>query len=348
MPMNTTLTALTGIKVGHATHTDALTGCTFILFPRDLPVAYSSFGGGAGTYNTDMLRNGKSFNRRHGLFIAGGSQSGLMSAQAIMQKLIAHAIGYRDGVVMNPLISGAIVFDLGMFVKQYKSDYGAEAFDACSTNPVARGNFGAGTGATVGKFMLTTDNKMLAMKSGIGCARKDLGNGVIITALSVVNAVGNIINNNGSILAGNRNKQGGFYSFEDVSTMFTTSLSNTTVTIVGINVNLHTRENYEKVSHMASQGHVRAISPVNLSIDGDTVFVFSTEEIDSFLSPRGKLAEENYMTHNIGVDIIGHAASQVVQESIYDSCKQAESIEFANAYQGVIPSCKQYISLQQK
>ncbi len=340
--MNTTLTALKGVTVGHATDADKLTGCTVVVFDHDLPVVYTSLGGGAATFNTDMLQNGKSFNRRHGLFIAGGSMQGLMSATSIMQKMIKNKIGYRDGNVINPSVSGAIIFDLGMFIDQYNPLLGEEASDNASDKPVERGNVGAGTGATVGKFAYGTGMKMLAMKSGVGCARKDLGNGIIITALSVVNAVGNVINKDGTILAGNRDENNGFQTFETISDILTMSKSNTTISIVGINVDLKTRENYEKVSQMASQGQVRAISPVNLSIDGDTVFVFSTEELSSFLSPIGKAMEDAYMTHNIAVDIIGHAAANAVQESIYDACREAKTISFANAFAGIIPSTADY------
>ena len=75
---NTTLTSLTGVKVGHSTHLDKLTGCTVILFDKPYPVAYKAYGGAPGTFNTDLLRNGMSFYRRQGLFIAGGSLTGLM------------------------------------------------------------------------------------------------------------------------------------------------------------------------------------------------------------------------------------------------------------------------------
>ncbi|MGH7245919.1 MAG: P1 family peptidase [Candidatus Levyibacteriota bacterium] len=341
--MNTSLTALSGVKVGHATHPEKRTGCTFILFPRDLPVAYKSYGGGAGTYNTEMLQNGKTYFRRHGIFIAGGSLQGLTSAEAITKQMITKKIGFQDGGVINPSISGAIVFDVGMFVGQYDSAYGKEAFDNLSGKEVVSGNVGAGTGTTVGKFSYTPDMKMLAMKSGVGNARVDLGNGVIVTALSVVNAMGNVVLENGKILAGNRNDTPSpkFRTFDNVSNLFTKSSSNTTISVVGINTDLRSREAYERIAHFGSQGQIRAIVPSNLSLDGDTVFVFSTEEKTSFLSPIGKEVAKSLWS-DVAIDSIGHAAAKAVQESVYNACRQAQTIPFAGAYKGVIPSVGDY------
>ena len=90
--MNNTLTALSGVQVGHSTHPDKLTGCTFILFDKVLPVSYVSYGGAPGLYSTENLRNGKSFPERRGIFIAGGSLSGLLSATPISQKLTEQGI----------------------------------------------------------------------------------------------------------------------------------------------------------------------------------------------------------------------------------------------------------------
>ena len=343
--MNNTLTCLKGVRVGHATHPEKLTGCTVVMFPRDLPVAYKSYGGAPGTFNTEILGNGKTFFRKHCLFIAGGSLAGLASAATIIDRMITHKIGYRESSKMiNPSTSGAIVFDLGVHVAQYDAKYGAEAFDNLSGKPVARGNVGAGTGTSVGKFSYTHGEKMLGMKAGIGCARIDLGNGVIVTALSVLNAIGNVVNRDGTILAGNRNNKSDpkFRTFENASELLTGTKMNTTISIVGINVDLKTRENYESIAHLASQGHVRAIYPVNTSVDGDTVFVFSTEEIKDFLSPLGKKIEKSDDWPTLRIDIIGNAAANAVQESIYDACRSAKTITYKKAFRGVVPSSVDY------
>lgn len=338
--MNKTLTALTGVQVGHSTHPDKLTGCTFILFGKELPISYVSYGGAPGLYSTENLRNGKSFSTRRGVFIAGGSLSGLTSAATISQRLTEMGIGWKPGKSIIPEISGAIVYDLGVELFQYDATYGAEAVDNLSSDPVENGNIGAGTGTAVGKFHYAENGrKSGAMKSGVGSARIDLGNDIMVCALSVVNALGNVVNPDGTILAGTRSDKQKFETFDETADYVTKS--NTTISIVGTNVDLQTRENYERLAHFGSQGQVRAIYPVHTSIDGDTVFAFSTEEIKKPLNSTGKYFETPQWP-SFTLDVIGNAAAKAVQESIYDACKKAETIEMESAYQGVIPSCNDY------
>ena len=341
---NNSLTALKGVRVGHATHLDKLTGCTVVLFDKAYPVAYKSYGGAPGTFNTDSIKNGKSFYRKHGLFIAGGSYTGLMSASEIMKAMIEERIGFKVASIVNPDICGAIVFDLGTHIDPYDPKYGREAFENAKTDPVTSGNVGAGTGTSVGKFQyirIKKGTKIGGMKTGVGSARVDVGGGAVVCALSVVNALGNIINPDGSILAGNRDERKRFKLFSDTTEFVTADKMNTTITIVGTNVNLRTKENYERVAHVASHGQARAINPVHTSIDGDTVFVFSTERLKTFMNPKGKYFETPDWPL-FSIDLIGQAAAKAVQESIYDSCYKATTIKFEAGYKGIIPSVADY------
>lgn len=337
--MNNTLTALKGVIVGHSTHMERLTGCTAVLFDSFYPVAYKSYGGAPGTFNTENLRGGKSWPARLGLFVAGGGYGGFEAATGIMKFMIDKKIGHRDGDTIIPPISGAVIYDLGVSIAQYSEMYGLEAAQKANNNPVEGGNVGAGTGTCVGKFSMTDKGLILAMKAGVGSAKLDLGNGVIVCALSVVNSLGNIVLPDSKILAGNRDDLGTskFRTFETASNLITGKSQNTAVSIVGMNVDLGDYSNYEAIAQIASQGQTRAISPVNTSLDGDTIFVFSTKEIKSFFSPSGKRISERWA--NLPVDIIGYAAAKAVQESIYDACRQAETIPYNMAFQKRIPSC---------
>jgi L-aminopeptidase/D-esterase-like protein len=338
---NNTLTALKGVKVGHSTHLDKLTGCTAIIFDKEYPAAYQGYGGDIGSFHTDSLRVG-AIRKRHGFFIAGGSLGGLMSASEIMQGMIDDGIGSKAAAIINPNISGAIVFDQGTRIAQYDPNYGREAYDNATTDPVQAGNVGAGTGTAVGKFQWVEEGtKSGGMKAGVGNARVDLGNGIIVCALTVLNAMGNIVLPDGTILAGNRDENKKFKDFDDTIDFITKDGSNTTVTVVGTNVDLGSRENYERLAHFATHGHVRAIHPVHTSQDGDTVFVFSTQEITKPFNEFGKFFQEPGET-GFTVDVIGHAAAKAVQESVYDACRQAETVEFKDAYKGVFPSAKDY------
>jgi len=339
---NTTLTALTGVRVGHATHLDKLTGCTAIMFDKRLSVAFLAYGGGAGGYNTDGLRGGKTNYKLNGIFVSGGSGTGLMAASTISESLRADGRGSRsgpDGSIVNPSITGAAIYDLGMDIAPFETSYGSEAYRNASDAPVAGGNVGAGTGASVGKFLwLDQGARVGAMKGGVGSARVDLGGGIIVTAMSVVNAMGNVVLPDGSILAGNRDGRGGFHRFEDVTERVTRNLENTTITVVGINVDLGSTEHYEKVAHHASHGQVRAINPVHTSGDGDSIFVFSTAELRNPLNTDGPLFQTGTSDIHLQVDILGHAAATAVQESIYDAVRQARTVTYEGAYDGVVPA----------
>jgi len=339
--VNNTLTALKGVRVGHATHLDKLTGCTFVLFDKEYPSAYQGYGGDIGSFHTDSLRVGAR-RTRQGFFIAGGSLTGLMSASEIMQAMIEDKVGEKTEQIYNPNISGAIVFDQGTRIAQYDPKYGREAYQNLTNEPVASGNVGAGTGTAVGKFQwVEKGTKSGGMKTGVGNARVDLGNGIMVCAMTVLNALGNVVLPDGTILAGNRDENKKFKDFDDTIQFVTGDPSNTTITIVGTNVDLGPRENYERLAHFATHGHVRAIHPVHTSQDGDTVFVFSTEEIKQPFNEYGKFFQSPGNT-GFTVDVIGHAAAKAVQESIYDACRSAETVEFADAYKGVLPSAKDY------
>lgn len=345
--MNTTLTALTGVRVGHSTHLDVLSGCTVILFGGRTPVAYQSYGGTAGAFNTEGLRAGKTVYMVDAIFIAGGSSSGLMAASPIMECLRRDGHGTRlgpEGRVVNPSITGAVIHDQGASVAEFDPEYGAEAYRAATAEPVVSGNVGAGTGATVGKYRWLDDGAHTgAMKAGVGSARVDLGNGIIVCALSVVNAIGNVVLPDGSILAGNRSESGGWETYEALSEFLTTTpprsdRSNTTISVVGINVDLGGTEHYERVAHLATHGQVRAINPVHTSGDGDTVFVFSTRELRQPLFALAPYYQESLDNVHLQVDLLGHAAATAIQESIYDACRAAQTVDFSGAFGGVIPA----------
>lgn len=339
---NNTLTALKDVKVGHSTHLDKLTGCTVILFEKPYQVAYKAYGGAVGAYGTEANKADKTSYGENGIFISGGSNTGLMSASEIMECLRRDQKGSRSGKdkqIFNPSVTGAIVYDQGMQIAPYDPIYGREAYESASSEPVTSGNVGAGTGTSVGKFRwVEGGTKTGAMKAGVGSARIDLGNGIIVCALSVVNALGNIILPNGEVLAGNRDEETKFKSYENLIDFVTQDRSNTTISVVGINVDLGAKQHLEKVAHLASHGQVRAINPVHTSSDGDTVFVFSTGGLKNPFNNMLQYFQETDDSLYTQVDIIGHAAARAVQESIYDACRSAETIQFEQAYKGVIPS----------
>jgi len=349
--VNRSLTALSGVRVGHATHADKLTGCTAIVFDESFSASVKAYGGGAGGFNLEGLRAGHTDYGVRGIFIAGGSSTGLLAGAGMVEAMRLDRNGTRsgpDGSIINPSVAGAAIYDLGMEIAPFGADYGREAYVNATTDPVSGGNVGAGTGASVGKYRwLDLGAANPAMKGGVGSARVDLGGGIVVCALSVVNAVGNVVLPGGQVLAGNRDEHGGFESYEALTEFLTradagSSEHNTTISVVGINVDLGALEHYEKVAHFATHGQVRAINPVHTAGDGDTVFVFSNGELRDPLNSTAQFFKESATDIHLQVDLIGNAAAKAVQESIYDACRQASTVRVNGAYQGIVPSAADY------
>lgn len=345
MTKNNSLTALNGVSVGHSTNLEKFHGCTVVVFDNPCNVAYKANGGTPRTYDSEILDAGKSYFLKHAIFIADGAHAGLEAASEIIKALREKKIGWKMDKAINPSITGATVMSLGLKNHVFDPKSGYEAVKNISKDEVQAGNFGAGTGTSVGKFSWTEKGKCLAMKTGVGSSKIDLRHGGLICAMTVVNALGNVINYDGTILAGNRNDKTypKFRKFEGFSNFLMDNFSNTTISIVGTNVKVTNQEDLRKIAETATHGQVRAVNPVNTSLDGDTVFVFSTQEIELHLSQIGKqIGNQNGDWWKLNVDILGQFAAKAVQESIYDACYKATTINLEIGYKGIIPSMLDY------
>jgi L-aminopeptidase/D-esterase-like protein len=264
--VNDDITDVPGIRVGHWTDSVGLTGCTVVLVPKEGAVASVDVRGAApGTRETDLLQPGRTVERIHALCLSGGSAFGLAAADGVMGYLASHGIGFEVGSAIVPIVPGAVVFDLGVGSATAYPD--AEAgrhacVDAEPGSPCGNGRFGAGTGATVGKLM----GPEKALPGGIGTASRELPGGGVIGALAVVNAVGDVVGPDGSVLCG--------VGATDVL-LPPPAGANTTLCVVATDVAL-TRAQAQRLAVVAHDGFAHAIRPVHTSYDGDTVFTVST------------------------------------------------------------------------
>ncbi len=341
--MNNTLTSIKGVRVGNSTHLDKLTGCTLIVFDKPTLTSFKAFGGSVASYNTTAIQNGSNDIRIHGIFLTGGSTYGLGAVGEINTYLAEHDVFSQTYAIRNVFLVGATILDLGTRIAQYDYLYGREAAENLSSREVPQGNIGAGTGASVGKYKLLTDAHLLApTKSGLGCATVRIGENIIVSALSVVNAKGNIIGTDGNIIAGNRSDTPGekFTSSEDIVSLSTSGNYNTTLTVVVTNYNLKTRENCEKIALFGTHGQTRAIDPLNTSQDGDIVFVSSTQEFEHFLLDAEIAVNPTNQTR-MEIDALGNATAKAVRESIVNACVFAESVQGDWAYKGVVPNLRE-------
>ncbi len=189
---NNAITDVPGIRVGHVSDKEAMTGCTVLLCPpRGAVGGVDQRGGAPGTRETDLLRPMHLVERVHAVLLAGGSAFGLDAAGGVVRWLEEQGIGYNAGVAKVPIVPAAILFDLAVGKAEVRPDaeMGYAACKAAGDGLVAEGSVGAGTGCTVGKIL----GPGRASKSGIGTASVDLGGGLVVGALMAVNAFGDVV-----------------------------------------------------------------------------------------------------------------------------------------------------------
>lgn len=277
--MTGSITDVPGLKVGHHTDLAAATGCTVILCERGAVPGVHVSGASPGGREIELLRPGYSVNLVHGLLLSGGSSYGLDAAAGVLSYLEERGAGYDTVAGVVPIVPAAIIFDLSIGdgrVRPTANDAHAACVDA-RDECMDEGNVGAGTGATVGKC-LGMDH---ATKGGLGMATVSLGGEVVVSALIVVNAWGDVLNpTSGDILAGPRSLEGkGFLKTADLLKArrmrrpFPTS--NTVIGVVATNVRLR-KEQTHRLAQMAQVGLARTIDPCGSMYDGDTLFVLSS------------------------------------------------------------------------
>jgi len=278
---NTTLTAIPGIRVGHAHNLDGPTGCTVVLCPPNTVGGVDQRGGAPGTRETDLLRPMHLVQHVDAVLLSGGSAFGLDAAAGVMRWLEERGVGYDTRVAKVPIVPAAIIFDLdvGSAAIRPDAEFGYRACQAASSDPVAEGCVGAGAGARIGMAM----GPLLATKSGLGSAVIDLGDGLLVGALMVVNAAGDVIAEDGTILAGMRQTPDSEAFFGALNLLRAASAlvlpegvtSNTVIGVVATTAQL-TKEEANKMAQMAHDGLARAIRPSHTLHDGDTIFALAT------------------------------------------------------------------------
>jgi len=313
--INDTLTAIEGLKVGHAVVDGAPTGCTVVLPEEGVPAGVDIRGGAPGTYGTDTLRPVNLVERVHGLFFTGGSAFGLDVAQGVRSFLKERDAGFESGYGRIPIVAGAVVFDLGVNRTERYPDASAgyRACEAASALPVEEGSAWAGVGATLGKF----HGLARAMKSGIGSYCVEAAGGLRVGALMVVNPFGDVVDpGNGALLAGCRQdaRSLGLSSAEEevrrlggVGGGFPEG-QNTVVGVVAVNARLD-KTRLTKVAQMAHAGLARTICPAHTLFDGDAIFAIASGDLKG-----------------VEVNVAGILAAQATAEAVLRAVRKAESL----------------------
>ncbi len=282
--------------IGQAQDAQAGTGCTLIVAPKGATGGVDVRGGGPATRETDLLDPVNLVESVFAVVLSGGSAYGLDAAGGVMRYLEEKKIGFPVGPLVVPIVCGASLFDLLVGDGKVRPD-AAMGYAACaeafSGAEFREGNYGAGTGATVGKYM----GLERMMKSGVGCYALRAGE-LKVGAIVAVNALGDVIDcDSRRKLAGVLSADGTFIDdtcrlvLENQDANKNVFSGNTTLGCVITNARL-TKSQANKLAALAQNGYADVIRPVHTMSDGDTIFALAEGEVDADPLAVGILAQE--------------------------------------------------------
>ena len=274
--------------VGHWTDVEGGTGVTVVRHEqRAWRGGVCIVGRATGTRELNALSPVSLADRVDAVMLTGGSAYGLDAAAGVMRWMEERKRGHPMGVFVVPIVPAAVIFDLlplGHPEARPTPDMAYAACDSATFAGFGEGSVGAGTGATVGKVA----GRDGAMKGGVGCWFERVGE-LMVGAVAVVNAFGDVRDANGNIIAGARAPNGSFIDSARIlahgppSPMVRPATAempiggNTTLAVVATNAAL-SRSAVSELAQAASAALYRRITPAGTSYDGDIVFALCQHE----------------------------------------------------------------------
>ena len=287
------ITEIEGILIGNAQDEKGATGCTAIICKEGASAGVDVRGAAPATRETDLLKSVNMVQQIHCVMLSGGSAFGLAAGNGAMEFLSERNIGFDTGVERVPIVCGASLFDLDMGEKRHPDlEMGYEACRAAfDKDEIRQGNYGAGTGATVGKWF----GAERMMKGGLGIYAAQVGS-IKCAAVVAVNCLGDVYDTDtGKVIAGVMNEEKSeilstddflLRTLENPHNLFN---GNTTIGCIITNAKL-TKPECNKLASVTHNAYARAISPVHTSADGDSIFVMATGEIPVMADALGVLS----------------------------------------------------------
>lgn len=268
------------LKIGHHTNKEKATGVTVFLPDQPAPCSWWLCGSAPATRDVNLLDPASTMDRIDALVLAGGSAYGLGCSNGVMQWLHEQNRGYQTRFGLVPIVPTAGIYDFVVKGKAFPTS--EDAYLACqhaSKNNTLRGRIGGGTGATVGKWL--TEGK--AMSGGFGYAQLDADKNLQVLVCAVVNSVGDVIDEQGKVIAGAIDNQGQLVNANDMIAAgglaeIAIQKQNTTLVAVFTNAVLN-KPALTRIAKMASAGIARATVPAFTRYDGDVVFSVSMGSI---------------------------------------------------------------------
>jgi len=266
---------------------------TVVLAPAGCTGAGEIRGGAPATRESALLHQGSLVQHVDAVVFSGGSAFGLAACDGVMAFLEERGQGFPTPAGPVPIVAGAAIFDLVASGghRPGPAEGRAAAEVAERGDPVPRGRVGAGCGATVGKWRGVEHG----VPGGLGGAVARDGD-LVVGALAVVNAAGDVIDADGTVLAGSRAGK----DTKPFPALY--GAGNTTLVLVATNATLSKPECF-LVAQSAHDGFARAVHPAHTRGDGDLAVTLATGDIVA------------------SVDVVRVAAAEVVAHAIRDAVR---------------------------
>lgn len=306
-----------GVRVGTWTAPGTVSGCTVVLPPEGTVGAIAVRGAAPGTREAAALSPAGRVDVCHAVVLAGGSAYGLAAADGVMRRLEQAGVGYPVLGAVVPIVGAAIVLDGAVLDAAARPDAeaGATAHDTATEDDPAEGRVGAGAGCTVAKVAGLEH----AWRGGQGIAVRRSG-GVTVGALVVNNALGEVVDEDGTWLARARvpddapryptlDGPARDVTAEDVTAGG--ARANTVIGVVVTDARL-TKPDVHRVADLAHSGIARAVRPAHTSMDGDALFALATGTVDA-----GPAAVDLVAT--LAADVVAEAARRAVRLATGDA-----------------------------
>jgi L-aminopeptidase/D-esterase-like protein len=248
------ITAVSGIRVGHWTDREARTGCTVVLMPAGTVASGEVRGGAPGTREWALLDPSRTVARVDAVVLAGGSAFGLAACDGVVRWCEERGIGFPTAAGPVPIVVGAVLYDLMVGDPTVRPDLrsGYHACTVAAAGPPAVGLVGAGTGATVDKWL----GRDRARPGGIGSAARSSGD-VVVGALIAVNAFGGVRDERSP-------------GWQPPEWPAPAAFEHTTIGVIATNATLD-KTGCLLVAQSGHDGLARALEPVHTTADGDAL-----------------------------------------------------------------------------
>lgn len=278
--MNETITAVPGVRVGHWTDLEAMTGCTVVVLPEPNVTAGEIRGGAPGSRETALLQTGMSVQQAQAFLLTGGSAFGLAAADGVVRGLTTDGRGHDTGVgIRVPIVPAVVLFDLMHGDPEVRPgpDQGEYAYRAATDAPVESGLVGAGTGATAAKWRGFEHMR----PGGLGSSATQVGEATV-GALVAVNPVGDVFTVDGEPLTGGDPVPG-------APNLVPSDLNNTTLVVLATDAGL-TRVELTRLIVRAHDAIGVCMRPAHTRYDGDAVFAASVGGLEADRDALGEAA----------------------------------------------------------